>query len=255
MEIRLDNQVVVITGASRGIGLAIAAEVLSSGGLVVLSSRKEDNLREAVNELGGPNERISTIAANAGRSEDTDRVIELAMNRYGRIDGLVNNAATSPHYGPLVNISDSQMTKTYDTNLAGVMYAVRAAWHAAMKEHGGSIVNVASIGGLGPGSNIGWYNVTKAGVIHLTRQLAFELGPNVRVNAIAPGVVRTEMARALWDGREEVLNSRIPLHRIGEPDDIAKLTVFLLSSASSWITGQTHVIDGGTTIRPNGGLG
>jgi NAD(P)-dependent dehydrogenase (short-subunit alcohol dehydrogenase family) len=255
VDVRLDDQVVVISGASRGIGLAIAAEVLEAGGLVVLSSRKEDNLREAVQELGGPNERISTIVANAGRSEEVDRVIDLAVSRYGRLDGLVNNAATSPYYGPLVDIDDSRMTKTYDTNLAGVMYAVRAAWHAAMKDHGGAIVNVASIGGLGPGTNIGWYNVTKAAVIHLTKQLAFELGPKVRVNAVAPGVVRTDMARALWENREEALNASIPLHRIGEPVDIAKLTVFLLSSDSSWITGQTHVIDGGTTIRPSRGLG
>ena len=167
----------------------------------------------------------------------------------------MNNAGTNPHFGPLVDISDSQMQKTYEVNQAAILTHSAAAWHQWMREHGGVILNIASIGGLGPESGLGWYSVTKAAVIHLTKQLAWELAPSVRVNAIAPGLVRTELARGLWENNETEITSRIPLRRLGEPEDIAQMALVLVSDASSWVTGQTIVIDGGTTNQPTGGVG
>ena len=177
------------------------------------------------------------------------------MATFGRVDVLVNNAATNPYFGPLVDIDDAVMAKTYEINQASVLYHTRAAWHAWMAEHGGVICNVASIGGLGPEPGIGWYNVTKAAVIHLTKQLSYELAPAVRVNAIAPGLVRTELARGLWQEHEAAITSHIPLRRLGEPDDIATVILSLCSDATAWMTGQTVVVDGGTITQPTGGVG
>jgi len=156
-------------------------------------------------------------------------------------------------YGPLVDIDDARMLKTYEINQASIVTHTAAAWHQWMKDHGGVVLNIASVGGLEPEPGIGWYNVTKAAVIHLTKQLAWELSPGVRVNAIAPGLVRTDLARKLWEEHEEQITKRIPLRRLGEPDDIARAALMLVSDDSSWMTGQTVVIDGGTTNQPSGG--
>jgi NAD(P)-dependent dehydrogenase (short-subunit alcohol dehydrogenase family) len=171
------------------------------------------------------------------------------MARFGRIDVLVNNAGTNPYFGPLVDLDPERAEKTVRLNQFGVVLWTQLAWKASMAEHGGSIVNVASVGGLLTEPGIGYYNATKAAVIHLTRQLAQELAPRVRVNAVAPGVVRTQLARALWENHEEYLREHLPLGRIGEPVDIADAIGFLAGDKSSWITGQTLVIDGGATIR------
>jgi NAD(P)-dependent dehydrogenase (short-subunit alcohol dehydrogenase family) len=154
----------------------------------------------------------------------------------------------------MIEIDDVRMHKTVEINQSSIVVWTRAAWRAWMHEHGGTVLNIASIGGLGVEPGIGWYNVTKAAVIHTTRQFAVELAPGVRVNGIAPGVVRTELARGLWEGREDVLAANIPLKRIGEVEDIAPLALLLLSDASSWITGQTFVVDGGTINQPSGGV-
>jgi len=150
-----------------------------------------------------------------------------------------------------VDLDVPRAEKTVQVNQLSIVLWTQAVWHASMKSTGGTIVNIASVGGLATEPGIGYYNATKAAVIHLTRQFAAELGPKVRVNAIAPGIVRTQLARALWENHEEALNAALPLARIGEPDDIAQAAVFLAGSASSWMTGQTMVVDGGALIRPS----
>ena len=174
--------------------------------------------------------------------------------RFGAVDILVNNAAANPYFGPMLGIDRSRADKTLAVNQLGPLWWSQAAHRQSMAERGGSIVNISSVGGLGPEPGIGWYNVTKAALLHITRQLAWELAPGVRVNAIAPGLVRTEFARALWEDNEARIASHIPLRRIGEPDDIATAALFLASDAAAWITGQVLVVDGGTTSQPSGGV-
>lgn len=250
----MDEQVALITGASRGIGLAIAHRLHEAGARVVLTSRKRENLDEAEATFANDRDRVHAVVGHVGRSEDADRVVAEAVAHFGRLDVLVNNAGTNPYFGPLLDIDDARMQKTYEINQAGVLYHARAAWHAWQREHGGVQLNIASIGGLGPEPGIGWYNVTKSAVVHLTKQLAFELAPMVRVNAIAPGLVRTELARGLWEEHEAEVASHIPLSRLGEPDDVASIALMLVSSASSWMTGQVVVVDGGTVNQPTGGV-
>lgn len=255
VEISLEGKVALVTGASRGIGLAAAQHLAAAGASVMLTSRKQENLDVALATFGGDVHKVAATTGHVGRSEDAERVVRSTIERFGRLDVLVNNAATNPYFGPLVDIDDVRMQKTYEINQASVLYHVRSAWHQWMAEHGGVIINVASIGGMGVEPGIGWYNVTKAAVIHTTKQLSYELAPRVRVNAIAPGLVRTELARGLWETREAEITGHIPLRRLGETDDIASVIVMLASDASSWMTGQTVVVDGGTINQPTGGVG
>jgi NAD(P)-dependent dehydrogenase (short-subunit alcohol dehydrogenase family) len=250
---RLDGHVILVTGASRGIGLAIAQHAWREGASVVLTSRKQENLDEALASFDDDG-RVATVAAHVGRRADAERAVSETLRNFGRLDGLVNNAGTNPYFGPLVDVDDARMQKTYEVNQASIVTHTSAAWHQWMHANGGAVVNIASIGGLGPEPGIGWYNTTKAAVIYLTKQLAFELGPTVRVNAIAPGLVRTELARELWSTHEASIAARLPLRRLGEPDDIASVAVNLLSSDTSWMTGQTLVVDGGTTVNASGGV-
>ncbi len=250
----LEGRVALVTGASRGIGLAIARGVVERGGRAVISSRNESNLAEALSTFSDARS-VHAVVAHVGSRQDADRLVAETIERFGRIDILVNNAATNPYYGPLVDIDDARMQKTYEVNQASIVIHTAAAWHQWMGEHGGVVLNIASVGGLGPEPGLGWYNVTKAAVIHLTKQFAWELAPKVRVNAIAPGVVRSDLARGLWEKNEDLLTGHIPMRRLGEPDDIAEMALMLVSDSSSWITGQTIVIDGGTTNQPSGGVG
>lgn len=250
----LNGKVALITGASRGIGLAIATAYRAEGAHVVLTARKSAGLQEAQNLLlagvgaGG----IHTVVANAGETWDADRAVAETLERFGPVDILVNNAATNPYMGPLIDIDLPRAAKTTKVNQFGMLTWTRAAWHAGMAERGGVVVNIASVGGLLVDPQIGYYNATKAAVIHMTRQLAYELGPAVRVNAIAPGLIKTDLARAVWEPREPILTAALPLRRLGVPEDIANAAVFLASDASSWITGQTLVIDGGALSLPVG---
>ena len=255
MQLRVDGKVALITGASRGIGLAIARAFCEAGGNVMLVSRKAENLERAAASLEGIGGEVAWTAAHVGRSEQADATVAATIERFGRLDVLVNNAATNPYAGPLLEIDDVRLQKTFEINLASVVTWSRAAWRQALAVNGGAILNVASIGGLGPEPQIGWYNATKAGVIHLTKQLAYELAPRVRVNGLAPGLVRTDLARGIWEGNEERVAAHIPLGRIGEVDDLAPLALLLVSDAGAWITGQTYVVDGGTTNQPSGGVG
>lgn len=254
MDIRLDGKVALVTGASRGIGLAIARRMVESGASVMLSSRKADALKEAVAGLEGIGGPAAWHVAHAGDPDQAAQCVDACLERFGALDILVNNAATNPHFGPMLEIDQVMATKTVEVNQLGILWWCRAAWQASMAERGGSILNVASVGGLGPELGIGWYNATKAAVLHLTKQLAYELAPKVRVNAVAPGLVRTQFARALWEPFEERVAARLPMRRIGEPDDIATAALFLVSDQASWMTGEVVVVDGGATSMPGGGV-
>ena len=248
MEISLEGKVALVTGASRGIGKAIAGTFASCGAAVMLSSRKQDALEAAADEIGTGGGETAVFAANAGEPDQIAACVAATVGRFGRIDILVNNAATNPYMGRAIDIDLPRFDKTWQVNYRGPVVWAQEAWNASMREHGGSIVNIASIGGLSVETHIGHYNVTKAALIHLTRTLAADLSPGVRVNAIAPGLVKTDMARALWEPAEEAIAARMPLRRLGEPADIANAALFLTSDLGSWITGQTIVVDGGALL-------
>jgi NAD(P)-dependent dehydrogenase (short-subunit alcohol dehydrogenase family) len=254
MDLRLDGKTALVTGGSRGIGLAIARRFAEAGADVMLTSRKADALAEAAAGLAELDGDVAWTAAHAGDPEQAAAVVDATMARFGRLDILVNNAATNPHFGPMLEINRVAAEKTVALNQLGVLEWCRLAHEAYMGQHGGNIINLSSVGGLGPENGIGWYNVTKAAVIHLTRQLSYELAPGIRVNALAPGLVKTDFARALWAPDEAAVAAHVPLGRLGEPDDIAPAALFLASDASSWITGQVLVIDGGTLTQPTGGV-
>ncbi len=250
---RLEDRVVLVTGASRGIGLAIAQACAREGARVVITARHLDELESARTTF--PDEsRVLIRTSHVGSRESAIDLAAWVVASCGSLDVLVNNAATNPYFGPLVDIDDARMIKTYEVNQAAIVTHVSAAWYAWMREHGGVVLNVASIGGLSVEPGIGWYNVTKAAVIQLTKQFAWELAPKVRVNAIAPGLVRTAFARGLWEEHEPVVAANIPLGRIGEPEDIASFAVTLVGDDASWVTGQTFVVDGGTTTKPSGAV-
>lgn len=240
------GRVALVTGATRGIGLAIAQELVDRGAQVVVTARRPAELEAAVAQLG------PDVALAAQGSADDEQhqaaAVAAAVERFGGLHLLVNNAAVNPQYGPLVDADLGAVRKIFEVNVTAVLGWTQQAWRAGMQSHGGSILNVASVGGLRAGSPIGAYNASKAALIHLTRQLAVELGPAVRVNAIAPAVVKTRFAEALYEGREQEVAEAYPLKRLGVPEDTAKAAAFLLSDDASWITGETLVVDGGVTL-------
>jgi NAD(P)-dependent dehydrogenase (short-subunit alcohol dehydrogenase family) len=246
---------VLVTGASRGIGKATAVAFAAQGCNVVLNSRRQEALDAVAEEVRAayPDAGVLPFAAHVAHADEASACVDAAMSRFGRVDVLVNNAGTNPYFGPLMDIDQVRAEKTMQTNQYSVVLWSQLVWKASMAEHGGTIVNVASVGGILTEPGIGYYNATKAAVIHLTRQLAAELAPTVRVNAVAPGIVRTHLARALWENFEDRLKASLPLGRIGEPDDIADVITFLAGPASRWMTGQTLVIDGGAQIRSSVG--
>ena len=241
-----EGRVALVTGGTRGIGLGIARELVERGARVVVTARKQDQLDAAVVELGP--ERALAVRGSADDEAHQAEAVARAVERFGSLDVLVNNAAVNPQYGPLVDADLSAVRKVFEVNCTAVLGWTQQAWRAGMSTDGGSILNVASVGGIRAGSPIGAYNASKAALIHLTRQLAVELGPRVRVNAIAPAVVKTSFARALYEGREQEVADAYPLKRLGVPEDTAKAAAFLLSDDASWITGETLVVDGGVTL-------
>jgi NAD(P)-dependent dehydrogenase (short-subunit alcohol dehydrogenase family) len=253
MQTGLRGKTALVTGASRGIGKAIATALAGEGANVVLASRKQDALDAVAAEIRTAHPEVGVLAkaAHVGKEEEATACVEAAIAEFGALDVLVNNAGTNPYFGPMVDIDVARAEKTVQVNQFAIVQWTRLAWHASMAERGGSIVNIASVGGLSTEIGIGYYNATKAAVIHLTRQFAMELAPKVRVNGIAPGIVKTHLARALWEGNEEVISKYMPLGRIGEPADIAHAAVFLAGDTASWMTGQTLVVDGGSVVRPS----
>jgi NAD(P)-dependent dehydrogenase (short-subunit alcohol dehydrogenase family) len=248
MELRMDGKVALVTGGSKGIGLAIAAAFAAAGAEVVISSRKADALTRGCEQITAEGGKASWFAANAGDPVQAAACVEEVMNRHGRVDVLVNNAATNPYMGPMLDIDAGRAAKTVEVNQYGLITWSRLVRDAWMGVNGGAILNIASIGGLSVDGGIGYYNVTKAAVLHMTRNMAAEVAPNIRVNSIAPGLVKTDMARALWEQHEASIAKKMPLQRLGEPEDIANAALFLCSDAASWITGVNLIVDGGALL-------
>jgi len=240
-----NGRTAIITGGSRGIGLAIAQRLAEGGANIVLTSRKQDAADAAAQQVGG---NAIGVAAHAVDEDAARHCVDLTLDRFGSIDILVNNAGTNPAYGPLIDQDHARFAKIFDVNLWAPLLWTSLAAKAWMRDHGGAIVNTASIGGMHQAPNMGMYNATKAALIHVTKQLALELSPRVRVNAIAPGVVRTKLAEALWKDDEDAVSEGTALGRIGEPPDVAAAVAFLVSDESSWITGETLVLDGGRLL-------
>lgn len=247
MSERFAGSTAIVTGASRGIGLAIARRLVQDGARVVITGRKAEALAEAVGLLGGEQHALG-IAGHADDPDHQDEVIARAIETFGSADLLVNNAGINPVYGPLLDLDLDAARKIVDVNCLAALAWVQKLHRAWLAEHGGAIVNVASVGGLKPAPNIGFYGASKAMLIHLTEELAVELGPDVRVNAVAPAVVKTDFATALYEGREQEVAAAYPLRRLGVPDDVGSVVAFLLSQDAGWLTGQTMVIDGGLTL-------
>jgi NAD(P)-dependent dehydrogenase (short-subunit alcohol dehydrogenase family) len=250
VEVRVDGKVALVTGASRGIGEAIVRELLAGGAAgVVITGRKAETLEPLAAELG---ERVVPVVGNATDPDHAQAAVAAAVDTFGRCDLLVNNAGTNPAAGTLMDVDLGAVDKTWEVNLRAPLLWSRAAWHASMQEHGGAIVSIGSIGGLRPSPAIGAYNVSKAGVHHLTQQLALELAPRVRVNAVAAAIVRTRLSEMLWSWDADAVGRAHPLQRLGEPEDVARAVVFLLSDAAAWITGVILPVDGGVTGASSG---
>jgi NAD(P)-dependent dehydrogenase (short-subunit alcohol dehydrogenase family) len=257
MDVSVAGKVALVTGGSRGIGLATALELARSGaGGVVITSRKPENIETARSELvraGVEEERVLAFPARADDEEAADQAVKATVERFGACDILVNNAGTNPAAGGLMEVDLGALDKTWAVNLRAPLLWARAAFNAWMGDNGGVIVNVASVAGLRPSPMMGAYNISKAGLIHMTRQLAHELAPGIRVNAVAPGVVKTRLAGALLVDEDATARMH-PLGRVGEPEDVARLIVFLASDASSWMTGTTVPVDGGVVGAASSGI-
>lgn len=247
----LEGRTAIVTGGSRGIGLAIAHRLVADGARVVITGRTQETLDEAVAGLGGRKNAMA-VAGKAADPSHRGSVVAAAVATYGSIDLLVNNAGINPVYGSLLDVDPAVAAKMVDTNVLAAMAWVKACRDAWMGANGGAVVNLSSVAGLAPSPGIGWYGATKAMLSRVTSELAVELAPTIRVNAVAPAVVKTKFAGALYEGREDKVASTYPMKRLGMPEDVASLVWFLLSDEASWITGQTITIDGGLTL--NGGL-
>lgn len=244
---RLDGRAALVTGATRGIGRAIAEGLGAAGASVCVTARKPDAVEAAVTELRAAGVDATGHVGSAGDPDAIADGVAHCMAVFGRVDVLVNNAATNPQYGPLAEADLGAVDKVWQVNVRGPLRYAQAVWAAWMGEHGGVILNVASLAALRAEANLGAYNLSKAALAQLTRQLALEMAPGVRVNTIAPGLIKTDMSRVLWEGGDTSL-LRQPLGFVGDPDDVAGLAVFLASPAARYITGDLIVVDGGLNL-------
>jgi 3-oxoacyl-[acyl-carrier protein] reductase len=236
----LHGRAALVTGGTRGIGREVARQLADAGALVCVTARDPEDVRRAAAELGGVG-----LAGSVADPAHPRALVDLALREFGRLDIVVNNAATNQPYGPLMDVDPEAWREAFTVNVEAPLRLVQAAWHRWMREHGGSVVNICTEGAGHVGPNVGAYGTGKAALLHLTQQLAGELAPRVRVNSVSPGLVRTEMARFVWE-RGPV---DLPMGRIGEPGDIARAVVWLASDAAEWITGADLLVDGGTRVR------
>jgi NAD(P)-dependent dehydrogenase (short-subunit alcohol dehydrogenase family) len=244
-------RVAIVTGASRGIGLAVAQALVDRGDRVCITGRNAETLAEAAESLG--KERAIFVAGKAHDAAHQEAAVGRTLDAFGRVDYLVNNVGTNPVFGPMVDLDADVVRKILDINLVSAFEWTQRVYRAWMERNGGSVVNISSVAALRPAPGLGAYGVSKAALVYLTQQLAFELAPSIRVNAVAPAVVKTRFAQALYEGREEEVVRSYPAGRLGLPEDVAGTVAFLLSEQASWITGQTVVLDGGATLV--GGVG
>jgi NAD(P)-dependent dehydrogenase (short-subunit alcohol dehydrogenase family) len=254
----LAGRAALVTGASRGIGFAIAQELLGRGASVTITARKPDELNAAAEQLvaaatGGDARRVLALPGNAGSAEAREEAVTRTVERFGNLAILVNNTGINPTYGSLMDADLDAVRKIFDVNVVAALGFVQLAYKAWMAEHGGAVVNLASVAGIRSSGSIAAYGASKAALIRLTEELAWQLGPSIRVNAVAPAIVKTKFATALYAENEEKVSAAYPMKRLGTPEDVARLVGFLVSDAASWITGETVRVDGG--ILSTGSLG
>ncbi|MFI1732273.1 SDR family oxidoreductase [Streptomyces acidicola] len=240
----LQGRAAIVTGASRGIGLAVAEALVAAGARVCVTARDPESVTRTAAALGGIG-----LAGSVADPAHLRALTELTLREFGRIDLVVNNAGTNEPYGPLLDVDPDRLRDAFAVNVEAPLRLVQHAWRAWMGEHGGAVVNICTEGAGHVGPHVGAYGTSKAALLHLTRQLAGELAPTVRVNSVSPGLVRTEMARFVWEGAEEELAAGLPLGRLGAPEDIARAVVWLASDAAEWVTGADLLVDGGTRVR------
>lgn len=244
----LNGQIALVTGGSRGIGFAIAEELVDRGATVVITARNQEGIDAALAKL--PDGSAIGVAGKSHDETHQDQVLDLIAEKLGRLDVLVNNAGINPVYGPLAELEMDAVRKVFDVNVfAGLSWVQKVVAHPQLsfREHHGRIIFLSSVTGNTPAPGIGLYGISKAAVSHLTRTLAVELAPEIRVNAVAPAVVKTNFAAALYEGKEEEVTAQYPLGRLGTPQDIATAAAFLASAESSWITAEVMTLDGGLT--------
>lgn len=254
----LTGRTALVTGASRGIGHAIAVELLTRGASVTITARKTDELDAAAASLvadaaGGDTDRVLAVAGNAGSAESREEAVSRTVETFGSLGILINNTGVNPTYGSLIDADLDAVRKVFDINVVAALGYVQLAYKAWMGEHGGVVVNLASVAGLRSTGVIAAYGASKAALIRLTEELAWQLGPSIRVNAVAPAVVKTKFASALYAEGEDKVSAAYPMKRLGDPQDVAALVGFLVSDQASWITGETVRVDGG--IMATGTLG